>query len=50
VQGVLKGMTLSGAMALAIGDESRFEIIHDRQKAIIHALEVLGINSGEWES
>jgi hypothetical protein len=45
-----KGMTLSGAMALAIGDESRFKVIYDRQQAIIQALGVLGINREEWES
>lgn len=43
VAGKLAGMTLAGAMALAIKDEDKFKAIYDRQQAIIHALLVLGI-------
>ena len=40
---VLKGMSLAGAMALAVKDEGKFHALCDRQQAIIHALKVLGI-------
>ena len=40
---LLKGMTLAGAMALAVKDEGKFHALCDRQQAIIHALKVLGI-------
>ena len=40
---LLKGMTLAGAMALAVKDEGKFQALCDRQQAIIHALKVLGI-------
>ncbi len=43
VAGKLAGMTLAGAMALAVKDEDKFKTIYDRQQAIIHALLVLGI-------
>lgn len=50
LENVLKGMTLAGAMALAIKDENRFKAVHDRQQAIIQALDVLGIQAGGEES
>lgn len=40
----LKGMTLAGAMALAVKDEGKFQAIYDRQQEILHALSVLGIS------
>ena len=40
---LLKGMTLAGAMALAVKDEAKFQALCDRQQAITHALKVLGI-------
>ena len=43
LEGVMKGMTLAGVMALAVKDEDKFKTIYDRQQAIIHALLVLGI-------
>ncbi|MDD5394332.1 MAG: hypothetical protein PHE17_15060 [Thiothrix sp.] len=50
IAGQLKGMTLAGAMALALKDEGRFKAINDRQQAIIQALGVLGIDVKEWKS
>lgn len=44
---LLKGMTLAGAMALAVKDEGKFRTLCDRQQAIIHALKVLGIEIAE---
>ena len=40
---MLKGMTLAGAMALALKDGDKFKTIHVRQQAIIQALGVLDI-------
>lgn len=41
---LLKGMTLAGVVALATKDEERFQVVYERQQAIITALDVLGIS------